>query len=418
MPLNLIHGPPNSGRAGIVRRRFTEALGRSPVLVLPTLDDVYAFERELCREEGALLGGAVHTFDGLFEQVATAAGRLCPPRIRRAQRERLVSVAVARSRPRILARSAARPGFAAAAAGLVGRAAGGDARPLRGRGGGLRARGLRLSGRAGGDLPRLRRAARLRSASPTATCSPARRSPPLEDDPDSWQGRPVFLYGFDDLTREQLRLVAALSRRRPGHRRPHLRGPPRRWRRGRPCSSSSGRSGRRPRRRPSPTRPTPRARCSTRSNAASAITTRRDREARRQPGAAPLRRRARRGGGDRLPRSRGCSPTGTPPGEIAIAVRDPAGRGRLLAAVLESYGVPVALEADVPVAGTATGGALLSLLAAAFTSRTAADLLAYLRGPRRGWPPRSTGSSGKSCAAGFAAPRRRPLSGRSSRAAS
>ena len=57
MPLNLIHGPPNSGRAGIVRRRFTEELARSPVLVLPTLDDVFAFERELCHEEGALLGG-------------------------------------------------------------------------------------------------------------------------------------------------------------------------------------------------------------------------------------------------------------------------------------------------------------------------------------------------------------------------
>ena len=58
MPLNLIHGPPNSGRAGIVRRRFTEELARSPVLVLPTLDDVFAFERELCHEEGALIGGS------------------------------------------------------------------------------------------------------------------------------------------------------------------------------------------------------------------------------------------------------------------------------------------------------------------------------------------------------------------------
>ena len=48
MPLNLIHGPPNSGRAGLVRRRFSAALEREPVLVVPTLDDVFGFERELC----------------------------------------------------------------------------------------------------------------------------------------------------------------------------------------------------------------------------------------------------------------------------------------------------------------------------------------------------------------------------------
>jgi hypothetical protein len=43
----------------------------------------------------------------------------------------------------------------------------------------------------------------------------------------------------------------------------------------------------------------------------------------------------------------------------------------------------VALEAEVPVARSATGACLLALLRATFTSRTAADLLAYLRGPRR-----------------------------------
>ena len=73
MPLNLIHGPPNSGRAGLVRPRFADALDRDPVLVVPTVDDVYRFERELC-EDGAALGGAVMTFGGLFRTVATAGG--------------------------------------------------------------------------------------------------------------------------------------------------------------------------------------------------------------------------------------------------------------------------------------------------------------------------------------------------------
>ena len=48
VPLNLIHGPPNSGRAGLIRRRFAAALDRDPMLVVPNADDVFAFERELC----------------------------------------------------------------------------------------------------------------------------------------------------------------------------------------------------------------------------------------------------------------------------------------------------------------------------------------------------------------------------------
>ena len=72
MPLKLIHGPPNSGRAGLVRRRFAAALGRNPILVVPNVDDVFAFERELCAE-GAALGGSTMTFGALFRTVATVA---------------------------------------------------------------------------------------------------------------------------------------------------------------------------------------------------------------------------------------------------------------------------------------------------------------------------------------------------------
>src|SRR5258706_402942 len=33
----------------------------------------------------------------------------------------------------------------------------------------------------------------------------------LRTRPDTWEGRPVFLYGFDDLTREQVELVLGLA---------------------------------------------------------------------------------------------------------------------------------------------------------------------------------------------------------------
>lgn len=62
MPLSLIVGPPNSGRAGEVRRRFVEAAGAEPLLVVPTGDDVARFERELCEglsgESQAWQGGS------------------------------------------------------------------------------------------------------------------------------------------------------------------------------------------------------------------------------------------------------------------------------------------------------------------------------------------------------------------------
>src|SRR6201985_249370 len=110
MPLKLILGPPNSGRAGVVRRRYLEALERDPLLVLPTVDDGFAFEREICGE-GAALGGAVLTFGALFGQIATAAGSPPGAVLSPAQRRRCVEVAGEERSPRLgpPRRSGARP---------------------------------------------------------------------------------------------------------------------------------------------------------------------------------------------------------------------------------------------------------------------------------------------------------------------
>ncbi len=77
---------------------------------------------------------------------------------------------------------------------------------------------------------------------------------------------------------------------------------------------------------------------------------------------------------------------GADPAEIAIVLRDPARRGPLIAAVLESYGIATALEAELPASGTAVGGCLIALLEAEFGARRASDLLRFLRGPS-GAPP-------------------------------
>ncbi len=383
MPLNLIHGPPNSGRAGIIRRRFTEELARSPVLVLPTLDDVFAFERELCHEEGALIGGSVQTFDALFEQVAGATGAVCLPRIRRDQRERLLRVAAARAKPRILAHSAARPGFAAAAADLVAELQAAMLEPASVE---AAASGLEDSAYLG-ELAAIYRAyTDMRDSRGLGDRNVLARAAiaALRKDPDAWKGRPVFLYGFDDLTREQLELVAVLSGAAPVtvaltyEDRPVLAARATLLAELREIGPAQEET----------TDPDP---ANTESPMLYAIERgfgNRDPEPAPPDGSLVFLRCA----GERAEAEAigveiaGLLAAGEDPGGIAVAVRDPAGRGRLFRDVLEPFGIPVALEADVPVSGTATGTALLALLRAAFTSRSAADVLAHLRGPRRGRP--------------------------------
>ncbi len=383
MPLTLIHGPPNSGRAGIVRRRFTDELPSSPVLVLPTLDDVFAFERELCREEGALLGGAVLTFDGLFEQVAGAAGAVTPPRIRGAQRERLLSVATVRVKPRILSRSASRPGFAKAATGLVAELQAAMLDPSS-----VEAAASELEDSAYlGELAAIYRAySDLRDSQGLGDrhLLAAAAIAALKANADTWKGRPVFLYGFDDLTGEQLELVTVLSQAAPVtvaltyEDRPALAARATLLQQLREIGPAIEEE----------TEPDP---ANTESPLLFAIERgfgNRGAETAASDGSLVMlhcageRAEAEAIGAEIARLLAG----GEEPGGIAIAVRDPAGRGRLFREVLEPFGIPVALEADVPVSGTATGAALLALLRAAFTTRSAADVLAHLRGPRRGRP--------------------------------
>ena len=113
MPLKLIQGPPNSGRADRIQDLFREALDRDPVLVLPTLDDVFRFERSLLAS-GAVLGGSVMTFGELFREVARCTGAPSGGELTPAQRLAAVSTGIGAAKDELgpLRRSAARPGFA------------------------------------------------------------------------------------------------------------------------------------------------------------------------------------------------------------------------------------------------------------------------------------------------------------------
>ena len=225
MSIELIVGPPNSGRSEAILARFRAELGRDPVLVVPTADDVAAFERELAAQ-GATLGGSIATFDALAAEIAAALAPALDPELTVSQRQALVRAAIDSVDPGRLRRSAARPGFAPALARLIAELEAALVSPARVRGDRRRARRRRIRARARAvSIPATSSCARRADAATGRRRSP-RRSAPCATTPTRGGARPVFVYGFDDLTRAQRELVDALAGAGDGHRRGHLRRSP------------------------------------------------------------------------------------------------------------------------------------------------------------------------------------------------
>jgi ATP-dependent helicase/DNAse subunit B len=380
MSLNLIYGPPNSGRRGLVRAAFSAALGRDPVLVVPTVDDVFDFERELSSSSPALLGGSIVTFGGLFAEVARTAGEPPPDPLSEAQRIRLVTAAIERVGLGPLGSSARRPGFPRALDQLIKelQAAGLDPETVS-----AQASTLESSAYLG-DLASLFAAySELRDGHSYADAHTIARAAiaALRSSPDAWTGRPVLLYGFDDLTVEQRELIAALAAATDltvsltYEDRAALAARARLLEQLRELGPESE----------TRTEPDP-------ANTPSELLFRLERNfLLEQPELSAaddslvlLRSAGSRGEAELIGAEIArLLKDGARPDEIAVALRDPARRGQLHAQVLRGFGIPVALEADLPVSGTASGTCLLALLHAAFGTQSAADLLAYLRGPSR-----------------------------------
>lgn len=381
MSLNLIHGPFNSGRRGLVLRRFAAALERDPVLVVPNVDDVFDFERELCAT-GAALGGTVTTFGGLFREVA--GGGAAPPgaELSAAQRRRAVAVAIAERRAELgpLRRATERPGFAVAFERLLDelQAAGLDPTRL-----GAGAETLESSAYLG-DLATLAAgyaAVRERLGRVDSHQVAREAIALLGRSGDSWNARPLFLYGLDDLTANQLELIEALAPlAEVTVALPYEEGRAALAARAGLLEKLRGRIGVAEE---TVTEPdlanTPNELLFHLERGFGAI------EPEPRPageGLVLLRSAGARGEAEAI----GAEVAkliagGADPAEIAIVLRDPARRGPQLAAVLESYGIATALEAELPVAGTAVGGALLALLEAEHGAGRASDLLRFLRGP-------------------------------------
>ena len=169
---------------------------------MPNRADVARVERDLLERAGCLLGGAIGTFDDLFERIAARRSRRKARRARRAARPDRPPRRGQRPQERCRAlRLGPVLGFRRLAARGARRARGRAARPDRPR---------RRPGRA---LRRLPRGARPRRALGSRPAAPeCVRAASLAISPPG-TASPCFAYGFEDLTAAEWSLLEALAGR-------------------------------------------------------------------------------------------------------------------------------------------------------------------------------------------------------------
>ena len=361
-------------------------LDREPVLVVPTGDDAAQFERDLCAQSGAVIGVGIRTFGSLFDEVARRAGVDPAPALSPPQRLALVRAAVDATPLRLLGRSSRRPGFAPALDALIAelQAALVSAAELDLHAAAARRR--RLRARAGRALRCDTKACARARGEATPARGPAATIAALRASPGSWGGRPVLVYGFDDLTRAQFELISDARR-----------GGPRSWS---PSTTPTVTRSKRERgSRPSSTTSSPIESTGELDHDPSYTARESLRHLDRglfEPGsgrvaidgavtllecAGELGEAEAIGG-----RIAALLAVGVSPDAIAVVVRDPARRGPLLGRVLRRLAIPAAVEASVPLAGTAVGGSLVALCRAVVADDPEA-LLASTCAPIPSTPP-------------------------------
>lgn len=377
MSLETIVGPPNSGRAGEVLRRLRGRLADGPVLVVPTADDITRFERALVASGEPVVGATIRTFRGLVGDVVRATGTAHPPAVSPAQRLALVRAAVKRTPLDLLRRSSGSPGFAGALDALVSELQSALVTPA----------ALRAAAEAAGEAHLEAELAslyaeyeRLRDAAgrTDATAIAAAATAAAREDAAAWSGRPVLVYGFDDLTESQLALLEALSEGADvtvavsyADRR---------------ALSARARLLARLEQDMGATRvgelefdPAYTAHATLRHLSTSLFEPEASRVA-PDEGLRLLDCAGERGEAEAvgLEIARLLA-GGVDPEGIVVVLRQPGASGGLFASVLRDLGVPVALEAPVPVGATAVGHALIRLCRAAGGDGAPEDLIAHLR---------------------------------------
>ena len=199
MPLTLLAGPANAGKVALLLDRYLADIGREPVLIVPNRADIDRVERDLLGRAGALLGGRIGTFDDVFGEIARGAPDARPV-ASDAQRVLVVRRALASVSLNGLGASAKRAGFAPVLLAALGELQSGLLEPEK----------------VDGDLGRLFAAYRAeldRAGLWDRDLLRARAAERIGGDFAAWQGRPVYAYGFEDLTGAEWRLLESLAGR-------------------------------------------------------------------------------------------------------------------------------------------------------------------------------------------------------------
>jgi len=212
MPITLVTGPANAGKAQVVMDAVRRHLahGEEPLLVVPTRVDAEHYLRELAGE-GTTMGARVERFDGLIDEAVRRAG-LGEQALGSLARERVLA-RIAAAAP-AAAPGTASSGYLRALAGVLSELQLRRVSPARLRealarwadsdGEGASAAGLGAMYEAyQRTLARIGRVDEDQRA--------LRALDALRRRPASWGGQPVLFYGFDDLTRLQLDTIETLG---------------------------------------------------------------------------------------------------------------------------------------------------------------------------------------------------------------
>lgn len=390
MPLKLVTGPANSGKAGRLLAELRARIDDEPILVVPTFRDVERSQRELSAS-GAVFGVRVVRFEWLFEIVAERAAPdlAAAPRASDVLRELLMDQAVGSARLSALAASAAQPGFARSALAFAGELERSRVEPERLRralvawaGGGSRARYAKEVGELYAAYRRRLEAAGMLDDDLFAL----RALEALSLEPFRWGHAPLFVHGFDDFTELELDAIETIAARAGADVRVSLP-----YERGRLAFLSLAGVFER-------------LRAMAAAHEELPPSTEHYRERSRAPlhhleralltdGPAPVEAdgavRLLSAGGQRAEVELVAGEVlallrdGVSPAEVAVVFRDLAPYASLVEQVFDVYGVPFSGERTVPLAHTSLGRGLLALLRCAKLEGGAADLVSYLRTPGR-----------------------------------
>jgi ATP-dependent helicase/DNAse subunit B len=386
VPLRLVTGSANSGKAGVLLGAYRARLDEEPILVVPSFEDVEHTQRELA-DGGAVFGTRVVRFEWLFKEIAGRVGlreRIASD----VQRELVVEEAVRSLDLRVLRRSSERPGFVRATVRLMAEIERSMIEPPR------FTQALR---EWAGDGPRRVYAdevasiyARYRQRLEEAGLSDRQLSEwralnALRRDARAWGDTPVFIYGFDDFTPLELDALETLARIAGADVMVSLP-----YERGRVAFKAVARvfeelsslaDGPPEELPPVSDHYAPASRDALhhleRSLFADSVRRRKHSGALRVLTAGGERAEVELVAAEVLELLR----AGTQPGDVAVVYRDPGAYASVVDQVFGAYGIPFSLERRLAFRQTALGRAALALLRCAVLEGSETDLLAYLRVP-------------------------------------